>query len=142
MLHERIAYQLVQESEYLTGDEKKTWGKDIMAAATKPIVINPVAQAAEIIMINRKIRDKEDPQEVRKYIVLSQNLNKEDKEQYINKLETKLSVEIADGRRLGYRDIEDIIFPPSQGMIGKIEDMLKTPLQTHRRSSHFHLGCS
>uniref|UniRef100_A0A6M3XRY1 Uncharacterized protein n=1 Tax=viral metagenome TaxID=1070528 RepID=A0A6M3XRY1_9ZZZZ len=121
------ALNAVHNSQYLTGDEKKTWGDSLKKAAKeKPEKLDPIIQAAEIVQINRKISQGEDPILVRNYIVTSPNLTKDDKEQYINKLETKLSSDINEGLKDGYRDIQDLIVPKR----GILASLLETPLET------------
>jgi len=121
------ALNAVHNSQYLTGDEKKTWGDSLKKAAKeKPEKLDPIIQAAEIVQINRKISQGEDPILLRNYIITSPNLTKEDKEQYINKLETKLSSDINEGLKDGYRDIQDIIVPKR----GMLSSLLETPLET------------
>ena len=66
---------------------------------------------------------------IRNHIITTPGLGKENKEQYINKLETKLGKEIEDGRREGYGDIKNIIFPPAKGL--SIESLIQTPQQTY-----------
>lgn len=101
----------------LTGDETKTWTnavKEARKAATEPGPISPVRAAAAITWANDMIARGEDPAKVRYAIIQSPDLTKEDKEQYLNKLESKLGAELEDGRRQGYADIKAMIFPQAE----------------------------
>ncbi len=123
------AYSLAQQSKFLTGDEKRTWATSIESASkVKEEKIDPGVEAAEIVMINDLISKNVDPRVIRNSIVISPRLSAGNKEQYINKIETKLSAEIADGKRQGYQDIKDIIFPPARGL--SVESLIQTPQQT------------
>jgi len=121
------ALNAVHNSKHLTGDEIKTWGDSIKKAAKeKPEKLDPVTQAAEIVRVNRFISQGMEPELLRNHIIMSPNLTKEDKEQYINKLETKLSVDINEGVKDGYRDIQDLIIPKR----GMLANLLETSLET------------
>src|SRR5574343_34680 len=105
-------YNRVLKAERLTGDEKKTWSEAIKSGLkTGDGDINSQDNANEIIKINDMIAKNEDPKTIRSYIVKSNNLKKEDKEQYLNKLETKLTQEETDGRSLAYNHIKMMIDP-------------------------------
>ena len=125
------AYLFAQKSNLLSGDEKRIWGNSIeLKAKEKVEQIDPVVEAAEIVRTNDMItRDTLPPSAIRNHIITTPGLGKENKEQYINKLETKLGKEIEDGRREGYGDIKNIIFPPAKGL--SIESLIQTPQQTY-----------
>jgi hypothetical protein len=120
------ALRSVYNSQLLTGTEKKQWMKDIVDAQANP---NPsgLEQAKDIIIINDMISKSEDPDKIRKQIITA-NLKKEDKEQYLNKLETDIKSEISEGRKSGYRLIQDLIIPKR----GPEADLLETPLETNK----------
>jgi len=123
------AYSLAQQSKFLTGDEKRTWATSIESASkVKEDEIDPNVETAEIVMINDLISKNVNPRVIRDSIIISPRLKRANKEQYINKIETKLNAEITDGRRQGYQDIKDIIFPPARGL--SIESLIQTPQQT------------
>lgn len=123
------AYSLAQQSKFLTGDEKRTWATSIESASkVKEDEIDPTVEAAEIVMINDLISKNVNPNVIRDSIIISPRLSGGNKEQYINKIETKLNTEITDGRRQGYQDIKDIIFPPARGL--SIESLIQSPQQT------------
>jgi hypothetical protein len=116
----------------LTGDEAKTWAnavdtrfKEIKAEKKEG---QETKEAAAIIIANDMMRKKEDPAKVRSFII--QNLTKGNLEQYINKLDTKLSQELERATHLGYQDIKDIIFPPARQMQVSTETLIQTPLHT------------
>jgi len=121
------AFMLAQDSELLTGDEKKTWA-DAIEKKSKTFDVSGEVVAKEIVKINGMIANEEDPEKIKSYVTRTPNLNKEDKEQYLNKLEQKLSGTEKEGRRLGYGDIEDIIIPKR----GALAPLLRTAKETER----------
>lgn len=121
------AAQLIFSSNLLTGDEKKTWN-DAIQNILKNESPSDIEQASEVVKINSMISSGQNPDDIRKAIVLSPNIKKEDKEQYINKLETKLQSEMDEGRKTGYRYIQDLIIPKR----GPESDLLETPLETQK----------
>jgi hypothetical protein len=131
------AYLLAQSSKVLSGDEKRTWANAI-DTKTKEIVekIDPVVEAAEIVRTNDMISRGTTAvggtlpvEAIRNHIITTPNLGKENKEQYINKLESKLGQQIEQGRKEGYDDIKNIIFPPAKGL--SVESLIQTPQQTY-----------
>jgi hypothetical protein len=121
------AYVLAQSSKTLTGDEKRTWANAIETKSKeKEEKIEPNVEAAEILMINDLISKEVDPNVIKNSIIISPRLSKGNKEQYLLKLETKLTQEVKDGRNLGYKDIQDIIIPKR----GMLTDLLETPAET------------
>jgi len=121
------AYVLTQGSKFLTGDEKRIWGNAIdTKTKEKAEVVDPSVEAAEIVRINNLITKEINPNVIRDSIIVSPRLSKGNKEQYLLKLETKLSQEIKDGRNLGYKDIQDIIIPKR----GMLANLLETPAET------------
>jgi hypothetical protein len=105
-------YNRVLKSERLTGDEKKTWSEAIKSGLkTGDGDINSQDNANEIIKINDMIAKNEDPKKIQTEIKISTKLTKTDKEQYLNKLETKLTQEETDGRSLAYNHIKMMIDP-------------------------------
>lgn len=78
--------------------------------------IDPFAQASEIVSVNAMISRGYDPDTIRDYVLGSKNLKKEDKEQYLGKLDQKLGREMEEGRKLGYREIESLITPKRGAM--------------------------
>jgi hypothetical protein len=111
----------------LTGDETRTW-TDAVREKQKAGAADPAQAALAIIRANDMIAKGEDPNAIRSFIVRNPALDKTDKEQYINKLESKLGGEIEEGRRLGYADIKDIIVPPARAF--SLDAMIQTPQQT------------
>ena len=123
------AYSLAQQSKFLTGDEKRTWATSIESASkVREDEIDPTIEAAEIVMINDLISKNVNPNVIRDSIIISPRLKSANKEQYINKLESKLSQEIKDGRNEAYKDIVGIIFP-RKGTIS-LDNLIMTPQQT------------
>jgi hypothetical protein len=103
------ASESIRKSNLLTGDEKKNWMKAIEDKQKEPEG-TPVEQAKEIIKINDMISKGEDIDKIRNTIITSK-LKKEDREQYINKLESSVDKEIKEGTAIGYSDIKSFIDP-------------------------------
>ena len=120
------AYAAAQNSNLLTGNEKKAWADSINTKLEKREDINPTVAANEIVKINAMISGEEDPNKIRNYVVQTPNLKKEDKEQYLNKLELKLSSDENEGRKVGYSRIKDIIIPKR----GILNPLTETPQET------------
>ena len=110
--------KLLEPEEIITLSDKIRSGAE---AKRKPA---PVNNALDIITINGMIERNEDPSKIRDFIAYNQNFEKEDKEQYINKLDTKLNAQIKDGRNRGYRDIVNIIFPRAFDLMSMDPDQL------------------
>lgn len=105
-------YNRVLKSERLTGDEKKTWSEAIKSGLkTGDGDISDDEQAAEIVKINDMIAQGKEAKSLRAYVIATPYLKKEDKEQLINKIETKYSKDVETGRSLAYGDIKDMIIP-------------------------------
>lgn len=119
------ALKLVHNSKQLKGNERVTWAKAI-EQSSKTFDIPDSVVSAEIVKINDMISGEENPEEIKKYIVQTPNLQKEDKEQYLLKLSSNLSSEVETGRKAGYQNIKDLIIPKR----GLQADLLETPLET------------
>jgi hypothetical protein len=117
-----------------TGTEERTWKNEINAAIKSKTDIQKEARAtraaAAIITANEMIRHGDDPIKINRYISANADMDKTDKEQYINKLEAKMGKEVEEGRKLGYADIKDIIIPPARSM--SLEALIQTPQQTRQ----------
>jgi len=120
----------LRKSQFLKGDELKTWATAVKDAANKKTPVDPVQRAAAIVKINQMITQEWPQEEIKKQIIITPYLEDQDKEQYINKLETKLTGEIEAGKREGYAAIVNMIFPKIQGAYAKIENLVQTPQQT------------
>ncbi|MFA5904885.1 MAG: hypothetical protein WC836_13195 [Desulfobacula sp.] len=110
----------------LAGDEVKAWTDSIKEKAINGDDLSTNTVASEIVKINSMIARDESPDKIRSYILRTPKLKKEDKEQYLNKVETKISQEMSEGRSRAYRDIEDIIIPKR----GAFANVLKTESET------------
>ena len=121
------AFAAVLNSNLLTGDEKKAWSDAIDTKTKTGENIDPIVQANEIVNINGMISREEDPDKIRAHVVRTPNLKKEDKEQYLNKLEVKLSSDEREGRKVGYARIKDIIIPKR----GILNPLTETPQETN-----------
>ena len=125
---------LLSKSKYLTGDELKTWKISVNTATKeKAEKIDPVESSAAIVYYNSILRKmganpEMSPNMMRVNVIQDPRLSKQDKEQYLLKLESKMNAEVTDGRNKGYEDIEDIIFPKTKGI--SIETLMQTPQQT------------
>lgn len=120
------ASESIRKSNLLTGDEKKNWMKAI--EDKQKTKTDPIHTSAEIVKINDMISKSVEPNEIRSYIVKNPYLAKEDQEQYLNKLETDIKSEISEGRKSGYKLIQDQIIPKR----GPAADLLETPLETSK----------
>jgi hypothetical protein len=106
------ALKLINESGLLTGPEKKEWFNAINSNLDKAEKeVGATKEAEEIVKINSMISGQDDPNSIRKYIVQNTNIKKEDKEQYLNKLESEISSEVKAGRSAGYSEIKTVIDP-------------------------------
>lgn len=122
-------FNMVRKSQFLKGDEKYAWTERMKAAANAPVKIDPIYNAAAIVQTNDMIREGWPESEIKKAIITNPYLGKEDKEQYLNKLETKLGSDIEAGRREGYGLIQDMIFPKVAGPIKRISELVQSPEQ-------------
>jgi hypothetical protein len=104
------AFVAVQTSGILNGPEKKSWADAINKKLNGEDVPSSV-QASEIVKINGMISSGEDPEKIRNSIIRSPYIDKEDKEQYINRLETKLASEEDYARKTALKRIKDNIIP-------------------------------
>ena len=104
------AFSLALSSDKLSGDEKKVWADAVREKSKTGENIDSSTSASEIVKVNAMITRGEDPDKIRAYVVRTPYFKKEDKEQYLNKLESKLSQEELDGRREGYGLIEKSIY--------------------------------
>jgi len=120
------AFIRVLDNKFLEGGEIKTWSDSIIKAAESADEPDPIAQAAEIVKINSMITTGVPSDEINLYVVQSPNLKKEDKEQYINKLGTKLQQELDNARKSAYKIIQDTIIPKR----GMMTNLLETPSET------------
>lgn len=125
-----VIQALGNENSHISGDENRVWvnaiNDRVKAAKDEQ---KSIKAAAAIVEANDMIaRGIKTPAEIRAAIIQNPFLEKEDKEQYINKLETKIDSEIEEGRKLGYSDIKDIIIPPARSL--SIEALIQTPSQT------------
>lgn len=114
---------MLRRSEYLTGDELKTWTTAINKAA-KEAPVDPVMQAAEIVRINDMIIDKVPRDLVRREIIISPYLGNK-KEKYLNKLDQELSSELESARSEAKKRIKGLLIPKR----GPFVKMLETPLE-------------
>lgn len=114
-----------QNSTFLSGDEKRMWG-DAVISAGNVSKSTPEENAEEIVKINRMISEGQPANDIRNTIIRSVKLSRQDKEQYLLKLEAKYSDEVTRGRATGYKDIEDLIIPKRGIMAG----LMQTPLET------------
>ena len=113
--------KIARDSIWLTGAEKKAW-KNAVTSANKQVdeEIPVNEQIAEMVEINRKIANPANkPEDIIKYIQQSSKLKKEDKEERIERVNKKVTSEQADGRKFGYKMIENLIIP-KRGMQSKI----------------------
>jgi hypothetical protein len=123
------AQKKIRLSTLLTGDEKRTWDIAIeKASQEKREKIDPNIEAAEIVVFNDMITKGVDPRVIRNAAIQTFRLSPTNKEQYINKLEAKLTGEVKEGRGDAYRDIREIIVPSVKGV--SIENLIQTPQQT------------
>jgi len=120
--------KLLRESRFLKGDELKTWSNAVKNAKKEEIFIDPAENAAEIVTINRQISEGDDPKLIRNRIIQSTKLGKEDKEQYLNKLETKLGREVEDAVKWGSKWIESSIIPKRSQM----SKLIQAPIETRQ----------
>jgi len=120
--------KLLRESRFLKGDELKTWSNAVKNAKKEEIFIDPAENAAEIVIINRQISEGDDPKLIRNRIIQSTKLGKEDKEQYLNKLETKLGREVEDAVKWGSKWIESSIIPKRSQM----SKLIQAPIETRQ----------
>jgi len=118
----------LKRSKYLKGDELATWTTKVKEAVKSGGTVDKTKQAAEIIKINQMIAGGEDPAKIRNHIAGNPNILPENQEQYIGKLESKLSAEITAGRNDGNTIIHGLIFPKA-GLNAAYQN---TPLQTQR----------
>ena len=116
----------VLDSKLLNGDEIKTWGKSFVDAAKAAEIPTPTEQAAEIVKINSMITRDVDANEINNYVIKTNKLLKEDKEQYLNKLSTKLNLEVDNARKSAYKIIQDSIIPKR----GMLTNLSETPSET------------
>lgn len=114
------------DSKLLTGDETKTWSNSFVKAAEATGKPTPTERAAEIVKINGMITKGVDPDEINNYVIQSSNIEKQDKKEYINKLNTKLRQEVENARKSAYKIIQDTIIPKR----GMMTDLLETPSET------------
>lgn len=105
------AYLLMQQSKYLSGDEKKSWANAIDEKVKLGDNISSITRSSEIVKVNDMISREMEPDKIRNYIIQTPYLKDGDKEQYINKLEAKLSADEKEGVRTGYARIKEIIIP-------------------------------
>ena len=125
----KAAHELLRKSESLKGDELRTWGNALKSAQkASGTKIDPNDNASEIVLINSFISKGTPPDRIKNYIIQSPNLTGGDKEQYLNKLESKLSTELKEGTRVGYRLINDLIIPKR----GQRSKFLQSTLETMR----------
>jgi len=82
-------------------------------------------QIEEINKANEYIAQGQDYEAIKFFIVENGKIKKEDKEQYLNKLETKFSSELDSGRREGYKIIYRMITPER----GQFAKLLQTDLE-------------
>jgi hypothetical protein len=97
----------------------------INSIKTRNEIVDPIGRAKEVVRINAMISREEDPDKIRDEIVRSRKLGKEDYEQYLNKLEGKLTDEMKEGRRRGYEEILNLI-TPKRGMLATL---IQTPVE-------------
>jgi len=118
----------LKRSQNLTGDELASWTTKVKEATKVDKKVDDTARSIEIIKINHMIDTNEDPAKIYGYIAGNPNLNTQDYEQYINKVDTKLGSEITAGRSDGNTIIHGLIFPK----VGLNAAYQNTPLQTQR----------
>ena len=121
------AQKLLNSSQFIDGGTAISLTSRITEASQK-VNFDSTEISAEIVKANDMITKGEDPESIITFVATNPKLSKEDKEQYINKLETNLSSEIKSGRDAGYKDIYDLIVP-KLGIGAKI---IQTGLQTER----------
>ena len=120
------AIDRLRGNNFLKPDEILKWQKAIETLSKEGKVIDADKASAEIVMINRMIRQGKNRNEIINHIVQNPNLLKGDKEQYINKVEADWSREIQEGLNRGEKWIEDIIIPKRSPM----SKLLKAPVET------------
>jgi hypothetical protein len=113
---------LASEDSPLTGDENRTWTEAIINRKKQAQEQGGnVSDALAIIKANDMIRRGEDPDKVRSFII--RNLSgKGDREQYLNKLDNKLSRQVEEGRNEGHSIIAKIIAPKVTNPLGFMMD--------------------
>ena len=104
------AYSMVLSSQLMEGGEMRSISNMIKEKSKIGENVPPELVASEIVKVNDMIRRGEDPEKIKRHVIYTPNFKKEDKEQYLNKLETKYSQEEQDGMREGYGLIEKSIF--------------------------------
>ncbi len=128
------AYILADSAKFMDARKKKYWTDAIdQKTKEKKEEVDPVVEAAEIVRINDMISRQTMPTSaIRNHIITTPNLKAPNREQYINKLETKLNAEIKDGRDDGYKEIVNVIFPQVRGLPTlPMEKLIQTPQQTY-----------
>lgn len=118
----------LSKAKHLKGDEMRTWTNAVNEITKAGGQVDKTAQAGEIVIVNDMIAKKKDPAEIRRYIVSRVNFSPENKEQYLNKLETAVNSELNEGRNSGYDTIKGLVFP-KEGINASFQN---TPLQTER----------
>jgi hypothetical protein len=126
--------KLLRESRFLPGNELKTWVNSVKEAKKEEISIDPEKEAAELVIINRMIRSGLDadgkavtPQQIWSHIIQAP-VKRENKEQYINKLESKLEQGLKAALKMGEERIEAWIIP----MRSDYAKLLKAPIESQR----------
>ena len=124
------AKEAIRKSQYLSADEIMRYNNALRSIEKEGGVIDPTKAAAQIVRLNRMMRTGVEPNTIIIEAAVSPYLTKEDKEQYINKVETKIRSDIDTNRRRAYEIIENRIKP--QRGENTIGGLLETPLETIR----------
>ena len=119
------AYNLALASNYLSGDEKKTWGNSINEAIKKAEEdINPNIEDSNYAFVNELISKEVDPIAIRKYI-FSLEFKSERRRTLIDRLNTNMDKTINKATSRAYEFMKSQIMPYG-GMLAEVPPLQAT----------------